>query len=320
MEPPTVGPAAALVEDFATQAIIYEHNADLRLAPASTTKMMTALIALQRGNLSERVRIQADDLRADSVVGLQPGEEWTLEELLYALLLPSDNASALVIARHIAGSEEAFVEMMNAQAAAWGLANTHFANPHGYDDPNHYSTARDLAAIALHGMEHPVFARIVATREYRVGSRTLVNLNQLLGLYEGIQGVKTGTTENAGQCLVSAAQRADGHVLCVVLGSSERYSDTRALLDYYFAHFVEVPLTLGPQALTRVHLTQGEDAVLALEQEAVVFLPRWQLPWLRVQRTVLPLKGLAKQDRAGTAIFRLGAHVLAEVPLRLVEP
>lgn len=317
---PPVGSAAALLVDVATRTRLFAKNAETRLAPASTTKMVTALVALERGDLGDEVTVRSEDLAIGSFAGLLGGEVWKLEDLLYALLLSSDNAAALVIARHIAGSETAFVALMNEQVARWGLRDTHFVNPHGFDDPEHYSTAADLAEIALRCLENPVFARIVSTREHQVGWRTLVNLNQLLGSYEGAQGVKTGTTDQAGQCLVSLVLRPGGKALCVILGSPDRYQDSRLLLDYYFAHFRVLALRLGPKGLNRIREPDGHDLVLVADERPQVLLPQWQLPWLRVQRVCTGMGPWEPGVRAGTARFHLGNAVLAEVPLYVTAP
>ncbi len=305
---------AALLLDVSTGRVLYEKNAGERVAPASTTKMMTALLALERGNLTDMVTVEADDLAVTSAAGLWAGQTLTLEDMLHALLLPSDNAAAVAIARHVGGSEAAFVAMMNARAAEWGLADTHFVNPHGLDDPAHYSSARDLAQIALRGLTEPTFARIVSTRERVVGGRTLVNLNELLGSYPGAEGVKTGTTDEAGQCLISAAGRADGRVLAVVMGSDDRFRDSRALLDYYFASYCLVPLRLGPKGINLLPLGDGSTAVLALAGQPSALLPRWQLPWLQVVRVP------GERGATGMARFLVGGTVVAEEPLMVLAP
>ncbi len=314
MVPPDLEAHAGLLLDLTSGAVLLAKNEDQRLAPASTTKMMTALVALEHGDLDDLVTVQAADLTTPSYAGLVPGETWTLEEILHALLLSSDNAAALVIARHIAGSVAQFVALMNEQAAEWGMLNTHFVNPHGFDDPQHYSSARDLAEIARHGLENPAFARIVATQQYQAGPRTLVNLNQLLESYEGAEGIKTGTTDEAGQCLVALVRRPAGQVLSVVLGSTDRYRDSRLLLDYYYRSYITVPLGLGPQGLNRVHTVIGEQSVLVLEEDRRVLLPRWQLPWLRTRRVV------PGSDGDGEVRFTVGRSLLAEISVSLVTP
>lgn len=316
--PPDLDAGAGLLLDVTTKALLYGKNHEKRLAPASTTKMMTALIALQRGNLADEITIEAADLTTPSYGGLEAGETMTLEKLLHVLLLPSDNAAALVIARYVAGSEAAFVALMNQQAAEWGLKNTHFANPHGLDDPDHYSTAMDLAQIALHAMENPAFARIAGTREYRIGDRVLHNTNELLGTYDGAEGVKTGTTDEAGQCLVSLVDRPTGRVLCIVMGSQDRYRDARQLLDFYYAGYVTVSLKLGPRGLNEVRWLDGSEFVLALRDSRRVLLPRWQLPWLRTQR--VGIEPAPVDAEAGMVRFMVGDQVLAEMPVYGVAP
>lgn len=308
---------AALLIDVGTGRVLYEKNAGRRLAMASTTKMMTALIALERGNLADTVVVQAGDVSVGSVAGLWAGETLTLEDLLYVLLLPSDNAAAVAIARHVGGSEEAFVELMNAKADEWGLEDTHFANPHGLDDPEHYSSAHDLAQIALRGLSQPAFARLVSTRERQVGGRILSNRNELLGSYPGAEGVKTGTTGQAGQCLVSAAGQPDGRALAVVLGSDDRYRDSRALLDYYFANYATVSLGLGPKGVNLLRQADGSLTVLALEGRPAVLLPRWQRPWLQVLRVT---QDAGPEGAVGTARFLVGGTLLVEEPLYALAP
>src|SRR3990172_91439 len=177
---------------------------------------MTALLALERGQLDRLVRVDVDasQLGYSSVMGLRPGEELTLEDLLYGLLLPSGNDAALAVAGHLGGSVARFVDLMNQRAAELGLVNTHFANPHGLDAPEHYSSAADLVRLARTAMANPTFAKIVSTRERTVRGKLatyeLRNTNRLLGTYPGVDGVKTGSTDAAGQCLVAAAQRGGG--------------------------------------------------------------------------------------------------------------
>lgn len=320
MAPPEVGSAAALLMDAASQTVLYQKDAARRWAPASTTKMVTALVALERSDLNSTVVVQPEDLAVASAVGLTAGETWRLEDLIYALLLSSDNAAGLAIARHVAGSVAGFVDLMNAQAARWGLEDTHFANPHGLDDPQQYSTAADLAQIALHGLAQPTFARIVATRERQAEGRTLRNLNELLGSYPGAEGVKTGTTDQAGQCLVSTVRRPDGWAVCVVLGSGDRYRDSRLLLDYYFGSYCSLPLRLGPVGLNRMAGPDGSQAALVLQEERRVLLPRWQLPWLRVHRLCPGLPPGGSGGPVGTARFALGDAVVAELPLYAAAP
>lgn len=310
---PDLSAKAALLVDVDSQTILYEKEARRRLPPASTTKIMTAILALEKGKLNDRVTVPANLQVEGSLMGLQPGETLTLEELLYGLLLPSGNDAALVIAQHIGGSVEAFVAAMNAKAQALGLTDTHFENPNGLDGPNHYSSARDLWLLASYALRNPVFAKIVSTRTATVAGRELVNRNELLSSYPDADGVKTGTTDLAGECLVASVQRGGHRALVVILGSQDRYADARALLDYYFAHHGWLTLQLPKNALARVRDRQGQAYALSLVDRREVFLPRWEWPFVH---PVITLAAEQKGVPSGTARFRAGPLILGDVPVR----
>ncbi len=303
---------AALLVDVDTKTILYERQMTLRLPQASTTKIMTAVVALEQGRLDDRVTVPAN-LQADgSLMGLQPGETLTLKELLYGLLLPSGNDAALVIAQHISGSVESFVAAMNAKAQALGLTDTHFENPHGHDSPNHYSSARDLWRLAVYALENPVFAEIVSTPAAKIAGRDLVNRNEMLLGYPDADGVKTGTTDLAGECLVVTVRRNGHRALAVVLGSEDRYADARALLDYYYDNFGWRTLQLPANALGRVRDGKGQSYTLQLTSPGDAFLPRWQWPFLQSIVTL----GASKQGVPnGTVRFRVGPFVLDDLPV-----
>jgi len=193
--------------------IIYERSGSDMAPMASTTKIMTAILAIEHGRLDKSVTVpkEATGIEGSSIY-LKEGERLTLEELLYALMLESANDAAIVIAIEIGGSVDSFVDMMNAKAKELGLESTHFTNPHGLDDEEHYTTATDLARLAAYAMKNPVFEEITATKKRIIpllddGSRVLINHNKLLRLYEGTVGVKTGFTKRSGRCLVSCAER-----------------------------------------------------------------------------------------------------------------
>ena len=239
--------------DPSTGVVYFARNADTPAAMASTTKIMTALVAILYGNLDQRITVGSDlsalDGTGASVAGLQVGETLTLRELLYALLLPSGDDAALVIADGVAGSQERFVGLMNLQAQLMGMYPTHYANAHGLDAPNHYTTARELAPLQLATLRSPTLAKVVSTPEY-VLSRTSdhqdyhwKNTNLLLSTmrYPGADGVKTGYTGNAQGCLVFSASRSNERLLGVVLGEpygqddSTRFSDAASLLTWGFS-------------------------------------------------------------------------------------
>ncbi len=314
---PPITARAALLADARTGEVLLSYNADQPLPPASTTKMMTALVTLERVRPDEVVTVPAEALIGNASMGLRAGEQLTVEDLLYGLLMVSGNDAAMALAYHVGGSPEAFVALMNQKAAEMGLSHTHFVNPHGLDAPDHLASAADLLAIARAGLENDLFAQIVATPQKQVAGRLLINRNELLTTYPGADGVKTGTTDAAGQCLVASATREGGRAISIVLGSRDRYADSRALLDHYFTYYGWRRLALSQSGLNRVHWPDGRVRELRADTTPEVFLPRWQWPLVRVVRV---LDADVPGERAGRAIFRVGPRVIAEVPLRWQEP
>jgi D-alanyl-D-alanine carboxypeptidase len=245
VSPPAIGAAEAVVVDEASGAIMFAKEAHRRVAVASLTKIVTALVALERGRLTDRVTVDVDHRAYEdsTLMGLLPGDVFTLEDLLFGLMLPSGNDAATAIARHIAGSEEAFAKLMNAKVAELGLENSRFVNPHGLDAPGHYSSAYDMAMLAREGMlRDATFRRLAATKVWHAtgprGSVELWNLNRLLyGQYEGADGVKIGYTEAAGRTMVASATRNGHRVYAAFMHSPHLVADARALLDYAFDNF-----------------------------------------------------------------------------------
>jgi len=243
---------AAVVMDQVSGQTIFARNPDRRMYPASTTKVMTALLAIESGRLDETVVIQYTDSRVSGTrIGLAPGECITLHDLVYGLLLCSGNDAANAIARHLAGSQRGFAALMNARAARLGCANTHFTNPHGLPNPLHYTTARDLGRIMRAAMRNPEFRRITATRLYTSQSswarRAFYNKNKLLGRYPGTTGGKPGYTRIAQQTLVASAQRAGRELVVVCLHSRGRavWTDAMRLFDLGFRS-LDAPATASP--------------------------------------------------------------------------
>ena len=222
--------------------VLYEMNADERRAPASITKIATALVAAERSDPSETVAVNVDGAALaveteSTIMGLQPGTEFSMRDLLYGLLLPSGNDAAIAIAEHVAGSVPAFVELMNEKAGELGLSNTHFANPHGLDDPDHYTSAHDIAVFAHELMRRPELAQIVRTMEYQPAwdRPAFSNSNRLLFDYPESIGIKIGYTDEAGQTIVAAAERDGRRVVVSVLGSSTIYQDAIGLFEWAFS-------------------------------------------------------------------------------------
>ena len=242
---PHVTAGGAILVDAATGMALYSWNADKRLAMASTTKMMTAILILESMSLDKKVKVPAEAVgMAGSTLGFTRGETFTVEQLLYAMLVPSANDAAVTLGVAEAGSTSAFVAKMNARAQKMGLTNTHFVNDCGLQADNHYASARDLAKIAAFAMKNAEFRKIVSTREYTlphvggVANRVIKTSNELLKDYSWVNGIKTGSTPYAGYCLVSSATKDGLTLISVVLGVKDqatRESESKTLLEYGFA-------------------------------------------------------------------------------------
>ncbi len=235
---------AAVLMDACTGAVLYSKNMNERLGMASTTKIMTGILAIEHGNLTDTVTIPAEGEWVEgSSIYLNPNEKISLETLLYGLLLKSGNDAAVAIGKHISGSEEAFVNLMNDKAAELGLKNTHFANPHGLYHENHYTTAYELAKIAKYAMENPVFAQIVNTQSYKEtppedrNGRVINNANKLISMFSDAIGVKPGFTPETGRTLVGAAEKNGMKVITVTLDCPDDWNEHRNMFDYAFNNF-----------------------------------------------------------------------------------
>lgn len=231
--------SAALYEPE-TERFLYLKDSDRRLAMASTTKIMTALLALELLDPDEEIEIDERALGIEgSSIYLKQGERMTALDLVYAVLLQSANDAAEAIAYEISGGIQEFAALMNERASILGLTDTHFTNPHGLDDPNHYTTAHDLAIIAAEALKNEDFKKISSTYKKEIGegesTRTVVNHNKMLKLYDGCIGVKTGYTKKSGRCLVSAAERDGLTMISVTIDAPSDWADHTELLDYGYS-------------------------------------------------------------------------------------
>lgn len=242
--PPTgISAEYAIVLDGDSGQVLWGGDPHSPVAPASLAKIATTLVVLERASLSDRIVVQVDSrtMRDSTVMGIEPGEELTVEDLLHGMMLPSGNDAARALADHISGSRPPFADLMNAKARSLGLTNTNFVTVDGWDARGQYTTAYDIAMLAREGMRHPVFRDLAAARSYETGNGqgyTMANLNRLLGQYPGADGVKIGYTTRAGQAIVASAVR-DGHrVYVALMRSQDRYADAARLLDWAFASHV----------------------------------------------------------------------------------
>lgn len=233
-EIPQTAAASAVLYDPLTGQCLYAKAENAVAGMASTTKIMTALVALERAQLSDTITITPAHMAEGSSMYLTPGETVTVEELLYGLLLCSGNDAALALADCCGGLED-FVQAMNDKAASLGMTHTSFANPNGLDQEGHYSTARDMAVLASYAAQEPTFRRICSTKTAVVGSRTMTNHNRLLTQLEGCIGMKTGYTTLAGRTLVSCVERAGRRLVAVTLCDGNDWADHKTLYALGFA-------------------------------------------------------------------------------------
>ena len=255
----------AILMDADSGRVLYEKDADSRSLIASTTKIMTALVVCEQCNVLDRVRIMPEAVGIEgSSMYLQADEILTVQELLYGLMLQSGNDAAVALAIYCGGTVEGFAQLMNDEARRIGLTGTHFENPNGLDNENHYSTARDLAKLTAYAMKNEIFAKTVSTKSIQVGGRSLTNHNKLLWRYEGADGVKTGYTKAAGRILVSSATRDGRQLIAVTIHAPDDWNDHTRLLDYGFSQFETKCLVQAGQCLGTVQVLSGEGGSVDL--------------------------------------------------------
>jgi D-alanyl-D-alanine carboxypeptidase (penicillin-binding protein 5/6) len=327
--PPTVKARSAVLLDAKTGQVLFNQDMHARRAPASTTKMMTAILAVESGRLDDAVKVSA---RAAATRGssmyLYPGQVLTLQELVTGLLLRSGNDAAVAIAEHLAGSVEAFVDLMNRKAQLLGAVNTHFRNPHGLSAAGHYTTAYDLAWIARYALANRLFADIVSIKETsiewldRSGRERDVNLrntNRLLWMLEEADGVKTGTTNEAGPCLVSSATRANHRLIAVVLHDHSRWYDSMQLLKYGFDNYELVEFVSQGDVLGSIPVERGLEAAVSamVSDPAALVVKSEDYPRVAVE-VDLPEKITApvyQGQKLGEVVFFIGDKAVKTVDI-----
>ncbi len=316
---------SAVLIDARDGKILYEKDADTPRPMASTTKIMTALVALENGDVNEMIDIPDEAVGVEgSSIYLQKGERMTLLELLYALLLQSANDAAVAIAVGVGGSVPDFARMMNEKAIELGLTSTHFENPNGLDADGHVTTARELAILTAEALKNPTFAEIVSTYKRKIsgpdgGVRLVVNHNKLLNMYDGCVGVKTGFTKKSGRCLVSAACRESLTLVAVTLSAPDDWRDHTALLNYgYENYYCEILCDEGGFIETLPVVGGVQDSLLCVNCDYVAAtLPRdhgeisadVQLP----QMVYAPVKA---GDIVGHVTYRCDGRVIGETHIK----
>ena len=252
-----------------TKSFIYQNNGDLRLPMASTTKIVTGLIAIETLDMNEIISVPKEAVGVEgSSLYLKEGDMLTVRDLVYGVLLQSANDAATVLALRISGSISAFSDLMTKRAESAGAMNTHFENPHGLDSEQHYTTANDLSLICAEALCNDAFLKIVSTYKYtfKLGdeTRTIVNHNKLLKLYNGCIGVKTGYTKKSGRCLVSAAERDGVRLIAVTLSDPDDWNDHKEMLDYGFDRLETVDLAKLVDIPTKLPTVSSDGATLGV--------------------------------------------------------
>lgn len=245
---PVLNSRIGVIYDKKSGRVIWGKKENKRVAMASTTKIMTCIVVLENANLNEEVTISAKAAgTGGSRLGLKKDDKITINDLLYGLMLRSGNDAAVALAECVGKDKEGFARLMNNKAKELGLKDTHFVTPHGLDDPEHYTTAYELAKIADYALKNATFAKIVGTKQYTITingyAKQLSNTNELLGYLDGVNGVKTGFTNNAGRCLVTSVNRNDFEIITVVLGADTkkiRTSDSIKLIEYAYKNYTKI--------------------------------------------------------------------------------
>lgn len=314
--------------------VLYEENADEPMPPASITKIMTLLLtfeALEAGQISLDQTVSCSDYAASmggTQIWLEPGEEMALSDIIKATAVNSANDCAMVLAETVAGSEEAFVAMMNEKAAALGMAGTHFENPTGLDADGHLSTARDIAIMSAELLKHEGVTEYTTIwmDSLRNGETGLVNTNKLVRYYTGCTGLKTGTTDDAGSCLSATATRDGVSLIAVSMGSetsNDRFASCRTLLDYGFASYENYTPVLDDQTLAPVPALGGQSEQVSISADIPegILIPKGMADQVKVEVTKESTVTAPVEEGTvlGNAVISLDGKVLAQIPLRAKE-
>lgn len=313
---------AFLVLDGVTLDVLEQENGNDRLPMASTTKVMTALVVLETVGLQEKVQIPTEAAGVEgSSLYVKAGEEYTVEQLLYALMLQSANDCAVALAWYAGGENTAnFVQKMNEKAAGMGLKDTHFANPNGLSAEGHYTTARELALIMAEAMKNEDFCTITAAKRYTIGEKTVVNHNRLLSLYPDCIGGKTGYTMEAGRCLVTVAQRQGAPLICVTLGRRDDWNLHTNAYEKWFAVLSEVTLAEKAGFSTDLPIAGGGTVRAVNGDEVTAHLFEYDGgASVRVLSSPFIYGNKAAGSVVGTAEFWYHGTKIGESPLVLAE-
>jgi D-alanyl-D-alanine carboxypeptidase (penicillin-binding protein 5/6) len=324
-----VSAKTAILMDAQSGQVLFERSADTPMYPASCTKILTALLALERGKLDDKVKASQRASTTDpSHIELKPGETLTLKQLLYALMLKSANDAAVAIAEHISGSVEKFADLMNERARELGCTNTHFVTPNGLHDKQHYTTAHDLALMARAALKREDFREITTTRTAQMPwagkpwQRVVYNKNKFLSLFEGADGVKTGFTTPAGRCFVGSATRNGWQLIAVVLRCDNVYQDAAGLLTYGFKNFHPMPLVKEGESVSSAKVVDGTAETCRVVTAGDVTIPYSKNREPLVERHIAwqSLRAPVKKGKeAGTLTVLVDGKIAGQVALVTAE-
>lgn len=310
--------ASAILMDADSGRVLYERNADRKMLIASITKILTALVAIEEGDLHDSVKVSREAAYTEgSAMYLTEGETLTLETLLYGVLLCSGNDAAVAVAQHVGGSVKGFVALMNEKARELGMEHSSFANPNGLDDEQHYSTARDMAKLARAALENETLMRIASTRSVTIGGRTMTNHNKLLHYVDGCLGLKTGYTKAAGRTLVSCAEKNGQRLIAVTLQDGNDWADHQALYEYGFSAYPARTCAVRGQALTQASVSGGVSPTVPLIAGAGFCYPAAETERLTTRICLdEPLRAPVSAGKTvGAAVFCLNGTEIGRVPL-----
>ncbi|HUV98652.1 MAG TPA: D-alanyl-D-alanine carboxypeptidase family protein [Gallionella sp.] len=334
-EAPQLAAKSYVLFDYNSNQVLLEQNGDARMEPASLTKLMTAYLtfdAIRHGTLSINQKLSVPsvavrNLGDESRMLLKAGQIVTVDDLLRGMIVDSGNDAAIMLAVNIAGSEAGFVDMMNREAKRMGMKNTHFTNPAGTPDAEHYSSASDLAVLtAAMIREYPQYYSLFSLRNYTFNSVTQSNRNRLLWIDPYVDGVKTGYTESAGFCLVGSAQRDNHRLITVLFGANSdrlRASESQKLLNYGFQHFDSLRLYQKGQPVTQLRVWKGTESLLdvGFRRDMFLTIPKGTFSQLRAkietyQPILAPIMG---GQKLGTLKLTLAGKPYAEFPLEALQ-
>ena len=334
--PDTISGAVILI-DADTGRVLYEKSADTKMFPASTTKVMSAILFIENLNPADVVTASYNAVMdiplGASNMGITQGEQLTVEQLLHGVLVYSANEACNVLAEHMCGSVDAFVEQMNAKAKELGMDSTHFVNPHGLHDENHYTTARDMAKLTFYAMKNETFRKIVNTLTYYIEptnkypeQRILSNTNYLINgasryAYSAATGVKTGYTSAASNCLVSSATKGDENLIAVTLGAKQQvdgiysFIDSKAILEYGFENFSKKTLSTKDEILAEVDVKHGRgaDYITAMSKEDLAILLPKDATVAEITHEITTQEGMVAPITKGTVVGKASYYYKDEL-------